>query len=226
MKRLALVIGVFSVGGLLLWLGVLRRSSGDGGKTAESHSTPSAEGDLNARLDALEAENRKVRRELALTRLATEDVSQKVQAAGAAKNGSESEALKAAKKANLSARQDISVEAFEKDLQVRASTEVSDGRWTMAVEGAFRQTLANMEGAARFESARCGSSLCTVVVSHQDDRGHVDLVNALQGRTTGFAGQFLVRRHSNPAGGYRTSFYFSKPGEQLPDLSSALAGEY
>jgi hypothetical protein len=227
MKRLVWVSGVVAIAGILLLLGRFRSAPTAGGKARVTGETGTAEVDLTARLDALEAENKRMRRELAMTRLATETVSQKVESAGAtsAETRSDPAAAKAAKK-SLGARQDVSVETLEKDLQVRVAAEVADSRWTAAAEGAFKQRLAGLEGAPAFEAARCGSSLCTVVVSHADDRGHVELVNALQGKTGEFAGQFLVRRHPNPAGGFKTTFYFAKPGERIPDLNLALAGQY
>lgn len=116
------------------------------------------------------------------------------------------------------------MERFEQALQARADTEGRDPQWTDAVQGAFLEKMATLEGAPVFESAHCGSSLCTVVVSHEDDGAHANLVAAMHGNTQSLAGQFLVRRHPNPAGGYRTTFYFSKPGEGVPDLRAALSG--
>jgi hypothetical protein len=206
---------------------VLLRLDADAHRKRSATREPrSVESGLTARLDELEAENKEVRHDLALTRLAAQSLSQRLDSEAVTRSsGDAQDPLKEAR-AGLGERQTAGMVLLEEELQARMTAEAPDRGWAGTVEGAFRRALDGLEGGPVFESARCGSSLCAVVVTQADDQAHMNLVNALQGKTQEFGGQFLARRHPNPAGGYRTTFYLSRPGERIPDLKTVLKGEY
>lgn len=208
------------------WWALSRVDARERGKRVDTREHRSAESELAVRLDALEEENRQVRRDLATTRLAAADVSQKLDSAETAPRQDDSEAALKEDRASLAERQTAGMTLLEEELAARTTAEPPDRGWASTVEAAFRAALSGLQGGPSFESARCGSSLCAVVVSQADDEAHVALVNALQGKTQEFGGQFLARRHPNPSGGYRTTFYLSRPGERIQDLNLVLRGEY
>lgn len=225
-RKLLWVVAALACVGAGSWWGVSELGGDAHRKRSVTREPPPAESALAARLDELEAENQQVRRDLALTRLAAQNLSHKVDSAAETKNADGAQdALKEDREA-LGDRQTTGMVLLEEELQARAAAEAPDRGWAATVEDAFRRALDGLEGAPVFESARCGSSLCAVVVTQADDQAHMHLVNALHGKTQELGGQFLARRHPNPAGGYRTTFYLSRPGERIPDLNQVLKGEY
>jgi hypothetical protein len=206
--------------------GLLRLDADAHLKRSATREPRSVEGEFTARLDELEAENKQVRHDLAQTRLAAENLSQKLDSAAVTRSPGDAQDPLKEDRAGLGERQTAGMVLLEEELQARTTAEAPDRVWAGTVEDAFRRALDGLEGGPVFESARCGSSLCAVVVTQADDQAHMNLVNALQGKTQEFGGQFLARRHPDPAGGYRTTFYLSRPGERIPDLKTVLKGEY
>jgi hypothetical protein len=233
MRKVAWVVPMLVFAGIGSWWASAQHTPRGKSQVAKASEGPAAEGDLTARVAALEAANDHVRRDIALTRLTTASIAQKAAHAESAessgddtRNRGDTQTSPIGEGTSLADRQQAGMEIVEQELQATVDAEAADREWAATAEDAFRRSLSGLEGGLVLESARCGSSLCSVVVSHQDDGAHVGLVNALQGNTQEFAGQVLVRRHPNPAGGYTTSFYFTKPGEHIPELRAALAGEY
>jgi hypothetical protein len=174
----------------------------------------------------LEAENVRVRREVALTRLALQATDGAAERPLKQAEPEEPDSHSETARADVRTKQLEAISALESELRARTAAEAPDRGWTAAVERSVQSKIAGLAPGNRpvFESARCSVSLCTVVVSHEQPRAHADLLTALQKEETpGFGGRILMRRHPNPVGGYRTTLYLSKVGEPIVGLSAALS---
>jgi hypothetical protein len=112
---------------------------------------------------------------------------------------------------------------YEQALGNIAIAEATDQSWTSGVLRSVRERIASLEVPISVESARCGTTLCVLTISHKEAHAHADLFSALvePGNTAaGFGGQALMRRHPDGRGGYRTTIYLVRPGERLPPAHS------
>lgn len=185
---------------------------------------------LEQRMLALEAENRRMRGELAMTRAQAGNLKDEVdQVVAEARSKPENAAEPADEPVESDEqrehRREASLAAYEAELQSQAKLEPRDSARTAIIEELFGRTTAEVGHGLSVESAACGRALCEVVVSHEHELAHTALTDALQTRRE-HIGRALIRRHPVPSGGYQTTYYFSRPGEPLASLDQALVGEY
>ena len=209
-RKLGLPIAMVAAAVLLLvaWLGRNASSSSTVQVAATPAAEPSAEKDQA--IDALKQQVAALERRLDDT------------AAKPAADAPVSTRIPAAQSTpELRALREARMVEYERDVGARAATEPADAAWTGEVTASVQERNGATDTPVQIESVRCGATLCTVVMTHEDSGAHASLYQSLMNPADlapGFGGPAMMRRHPRPEGGYRSTMFFAKPGGHMPDL--------
>ncbi|HEY5928331.1 MAG TPA: hypothetical protein VIV11_41870 [Kofleriaceae bacterium] len=108
------------------------------------------------------------------------------------------------------ARSQAQIARIDEDLATRLRAEAVDSAWANQTEGAIASTVAS--SGLKLESVRCGSTLCRIGVSANDQVAELDLVLEKLTMAEAFRhGGFL--RHTGPR---EVTMFVARKGHKLP----------
>lgn len=118
--------------------------------------------------------------------------------------------------------EEAAASAVEQDAYVRFEFEQSSpgDDWSIDSETILNEKFEEHLGSAHLKALECRKDLCRAEVEHSDQEGYDLFMNKLLGNSHDlWKGKIDMYRIGTEDGGTRQSFYFARPGTEIPQLN-------